>query len=475
MAAEGLAGALRPHRSHFLQRTGISLGFTARRALVPFRGHSLVTLAAASKVVVVESPSKANVIQKYLGDGYKVFASYGHVCDLPPKPGSVLPDKDFEMAWEMSEKSKPHMKAIGKALVEADELILATDPDREGEAISWHVQEALREAAAQQGILVQRVTFNEVTKKAVLEAMSAPRDVSLELVNAYLARRALDYLVGFTISPLLWRKLPGSKSAGRVQSVALRLVCEREVAVESFDPEEYWSVEAMLRAPDGSTFAARLTHLDGEKLGKFALRTEAEAAAAAARVRAADLVVSSVTAKEASRKPSPPYITSTLQQDANSKLGMGATATMSYAQSLYVGTDGEDGEGLITYMRTDGVNLSATAVDDIRAMVAREFGDNFVPGEAPRYKSRSKNAQEAHEAIRPTDPSRLPADLPESMDYGQRRLYGLIWRRAVASQMEPARFERTAVDIAGEGGAVVLRANGTVPLFAGHLAVQTWE
>jgi DNA topoisomerase I len=424
-------------------------------------------------VVVVESPAKAKTINNYLGRDYTVVASYGHVRDLPAKDGSVLPDSDFAMSWEVDGKSEKHLKAIVQALRSGDRLFLATDPDREGEAISWHVREVLKARRALKDVEVKRVVFNEVTKSAVLAAFGRPRDIDDELVEAYLARRALDYLVGFTLSPVLWRKLPGSRSAGRVQSVALRLVCEREAAIEAFKPREYWSVEVEFRTAGGQSFVARLTHLDGRRLDRFDLDSEQKARAAAAAILAAPgFAVAEIERRQLRRNPFPPFTTSTLQQEASRKLGFGASRTMSLAQRLYEGVDlGGESVGLITYMRTDGVAISNEAIAAARKLIGDEFGARYVP-EAPRvYKSPAKNAQEAHEAIRPTDLARRPAAVARHLDRDQQRLYELAWRRTVASQMASAQLEQVAVDIADPGGKVRLRATGQVVLFDGFLAL----
>jgi DNA topoisomerase I len=425
------------------------------------------------KVVIVESPAKAKTINKYLGDDYKVVASYGHVRDLPAKDGSVLPDADFAMSWEVDGKSEKHVKTIVQAVRNADRLFLATDPDREGEAISWHVREVLNARRALKHIDVKRVVFNEVTKNAVLDAFSRPREIDRELVEAYLARRALDYLVGFTLSPVLWRKLPGSRSAGRVQSVALRLICEREAEVEAFKPREYWTIEVDFTTEGGQTFTARLTHLDGKRLDRFDLDTEAKARAAAdAILRAPGFAVAEIERKQVRRNPFPPFTTSTLQQEASRKLGLGATRTMQIAQRLYEGIDlaGET-VGLITYMRTDGVAISNEAIAAARHLIGGEFGPRYLP-DAPRvYHSRAKNAQEAHEAIRPTDLARKPADVARYLDRDHLRLYELIWKRAVASQMASALLEQVAVDIADASRRLRLRANGSVVVFDGFLTL----
>ncbi|MEO0429849.1 MAG: type I DNA topoisomerase [Pseudomonadota bacterium] len=414
-------------------------------------------------VVVVESPAKAKTINKYLGADYTVLASYGHVRDLPPKDGSVLPDKGFEMAWEVDTKSAKHVRAIADALKGEDRLILATDPDREGEAISWHLLEALtKRRALKKDTPVQRVVFNAITKNAVTEAMAKPREIDMELVEAYLARRALDYLVGFNLSPVLWRKLPGARSAGRVQSVALRLVVEREQEIEAFIPREYWTVKAGLEAARGSAFEARLTTLDGRRLDRFDLPTLEDAARAVRAVADASLRVASVEAKPVTRNPSPPFMTSTLQQEASRKLGFGAQVTMRAAQRLYEA-------GHITYMRTDGLDMAPEAVRDARANIGRRYGEKYVP-ESPRvYKTKAKNAQEAHECIRPTDMGVSPDKVRAESD--ERRLYDLIWKRAIASQMASARLLRTTVEIEDGAGRVGLRATGQVVQFDGFLAV----
>jgi DNA topoisomerase-1 len=413
-------------------------------------------------VVVVESPAKAKTINKYLGSNYTVLASYGHVRDLPAKDGSVDTEHEFAMTWEVAADSKKHIRAITDALKTDDELILATDPDREGEAISWHLQEALA-STLKKGKKVSRVTFNAITKDAVTEAMKNPRQVDTPLVEAYLARRALDYLVGFTLSPVLWRKLPGSRSAGRVQSVCLRLIVEREMEIEAFRAREFWTVTAMLQTPRGQEFAARLTILGGKKLDKFDIPTVEAAELAVHAVTSRTLTVQSVEAKPASRNPYPPFMTSTLQQEASRKFGMGAKACMSAAQRLYEA-------GHITYMRTDGIDMAPEAVAQARSEIGRRFGGKYVP-DAPRiYKNKAKNAQEAHECIRPTDMSVSHDDL-RLTEADQRKLYELIWKRTLASQMAAARMERTVVEIGSPDGQVGLRANGQVLLFDGFLRV----
>ncbi len=425
------------------------------------------------KVVVVESPAKAKTINKYLGDDYKVVASYGHVRDLPAKDGSVLPDADFAMSWEVDGKSEKHVKTILEAVRGADRLFLATDPDREGEAISWHVREVLKSRRALKDLDIKRVVFNEVTKNAVLDAFSRPREIDHELVEAYLARRALDYLVGFTLSPVLWRKLPGSRSAGRVQSVALRLICEREAEIEAFKAREYWTIEVEFKTEAGQTFTARLTHLDGKRLDRFDLDTEAKARAAAdAILSASGFAVAEIESRQVRRNPFPPFTTSTLQQEASRKLGLGASRTMQIAQRLYEGVElaGET-VGLITYMRTDGVAISAEAIAAARHLIGSDFGSRYLP-DAPRvYRSPAKNAQEAHEAVRPTDLDRKPRDVADHLDRDQLRLYELIWKRTVASQMASALLEQVAVDISDASGQLRLRANGSVVVFDGFLAL----
>jgi len=421
-------------------------------------------------VVVVESPAKASTINKYLGPDYVVLASYGHVRDLPPKDGSVRPDENFEMTWMVSDGAEKNIRAIGKALKNAQHLYLATDPDREGEAISWHVMDELNERNLLNGIAVERVVFSEITKSAVLAAMANPRRLDDDLVDAYRARRALDYLVGFTLSPILWRKLPGARSAGRVQSVALRLICERETAIEAFVAREYWTVAAKLKTSSGAEIEARLTHLDGKRLDKFDLPDEAQAMAARDRVAAGDHAVREIEAKRTRRNPSPPFTTSTLQQEASRKLSFTARQTMGVAQQLYEGV-ALDGErvGLITYMRTDGVHIAAEAVQQARATVEREYGTRYVPDEPRAYRAQAKNAQEAHEAIRPTDLGRLPAQVRSALSTDQARLYELIWKRTLASQMASAEIDQTAIVIQPNGDGHTLRATGSVIAFDGFL------
>jgi DNA topoisomerase-1 len=423
-------------------------------------------------VVIVESPAKAKTINKYLGRDYQVFASFGHVRDLPAKDGSVLPDDDFSMSWEVDGKASKRLSEIAAAVKGADQLILATDPDREGEAISWHVLEILRAKRAVKDKPVKRVVFNAITKSAVLDAMSKPRDIDQPLVEAYLARRALDYLVGFNLSPVLWRKLPGARSAGRVQSVALRLVCDREAEIERFKPQEYWTVTASLKSARGEAFEARLAAHLGKKVGKLDIKTAAQADDITAFLNSAQFKVANVKSKPTKRNPAPPFITSTLQQAASSRLGFSPSRTMQTAQRLYEGTDiGGETVGLITYMRTDGVQMAPEAISAARSAIAKTFGERHLPEKPRYYSTKAKNAQEAHEAIRPTDFMRLPSDMRRFLDADQARLYEMIWQRAVASQMAAAEIDRTTADIIAEQGgkASELRASGQVVRFGGWL------
>ena len=414
-------------------------------------------------VVVVESPAKAKTIEKYLGAGYVVLASYGHVRDLPSKDGSVRPDENFAMTYIPDPRSAKRLDAIAKAARGAEALYLATDPDREGEAISWHVLAALEEKRAVDGVVVKRVAFNQVTRDAVLKAMRAPRDLDMDLVNAQQARRALDYLVGFTLSPVLWRKLPGAKSAGRVQSVALRLVCDREAEIEVFERREYWSIDVAFQTAAEQPLRARLARLDGEKLGKFALPDAAAAEAAVTAIGSAEgFAIANIEAKDTQRRPPPPFTTSTLQQEASRKLRLGASRAMRLAQELYEG-------GLITYMRTDGIQIAAQAIAACRDLIAREYGPSYLPEKPREYRSKAKNAQEAHEAIRPTDMGQPPGAATGRLDRDHARLYELIWKRAVASQLENARIQSTALDIEPTDRRVGLRATGSVIAFDGFL------
>jgi DNA topoisomerase-1 len=427
-------------------------------------------------VVVVESPAKAKTINKYLGRNYKVLASYGHVRDLPAKDGSVRPDEDFAMSWEVDGPSSKRLGDIAKAVKDADGLILATDPDREGEAISWHVLEVLQQKRALKGKPVSRVVFNAITKQSVLDAMANPRQIDAPLVDAYLARRALDYLVGFTLSPVLWRKLPGARSAGRVQSVALRLVCDREAEIERFVRQEYWQIAATLATPRADLFEARLTGFDGKRLQKLDINNAEQANGIKAMLEGATFRALSVDAKPTKRNPGPPFTTSTLQQAASSRLGFSAVRTMQIAQRLYEGLDiGGETAGLITYMRTDGVQMAPEAISGARSAIASEFGEKYLPEKPRYYSAKAKNAQEAHEAIRPTDFFRTPAAMRQYLDADQARLYEMIWKRAIASQMQPAEIERTTVEIEAVNGGrtAALRAVGSVIRFDGFIAAYT--
>ena len=415
-------------------------------------------------IVIVESPAKAKTINKYLGASYEVLASFGHVRDLPAKNGSVDPDANFQMIWEVDPKAAGRLNDIAKALKGADRLILATDPDREGEAISWHVLEVLKEKRALKDHKIERVVFNAITKQAVTDAMKKPRQIDGALVDAYMARRALDYLVGFTLSPVLWRKLPGARSAGRVQSVALRLVCDRELEIEKFVPREYWSLVATLTTPRGDSFEARLVGADGKKIQRLDIGTGAEAEDLKKAIEAANFTVSTVEAKPARRNPQAPFTTSTLQQEASRKLGFAPAHTMRIAQRLYEGIDiGGETTGLITYMRTDGVQIDGSAITQARKVIGEDYGNAYVPDAPRQYQTKAKNAQEAHEAIRPTDLSRRPAEMRRRLDTDQAKLYELIWIRTIASQMESAEMERTTVDIAAKAGSRVLELRAIGP------------
>ena len=414
------------------------------------------------KLVIVESPAKAKTINKYLGSDYKVLASFGHIRDLPSKDGSVNPDEDFAMTWELSPGGKKRLNDIIAAVKDADTIVLASDPDREGEAIAWHILEELTARKKIKDKKIERVVFHEITKSAVTEAIKNPRQIDNNLVSAYMARRALDYLVGFTLSPVLWRKLPGSKSAGRVQSVALRLICDRETEIEKFKAEEYWTVDADLITKTQALIKTRLITLDGKKLEKFDLNTEAKALDAKAKIEAQDFAVSNVERKKTNRYPAPPFTTSTLQQEAARKLRFSAKKTMQIAQKLYE-------EGLITYMRTDAVNLSKEAIEACRAAILKYFGEAYLPKTAKEYKTKSKNAQEAHEAIRPAHVDETPKKLETKLDSDAHKLYELIWKRTVACQMNPAIMDKVTVDATSADGKIVLRANGQVINFDGFL------
>jgi DNA topoisomerase I len=426
-------------------------------------------------IVIVESPAKAKTVNKYLGPGYRVLASYGHVRDLPSKNGSVLPDKDFEMHWDVEPKAAKRLDEIAKAVKGANKLILATDPDREGEAISWHVLQVLDRKKALRGVPVERVVFNAVTKEAVLDAMRHPRTIDGPLVNAYLARRALDYLVGFTLSPVLWRKLPGARSAGRVQSVALRLVCDRDLEIEQFKPQEYWTIIAELATGKNEAFQARLFSADGKKLDKFDIGDAATAERLKAALEGGRFVVSNIESKSQRRNPAAPFTTSTLQQEASRKLGFSPRHTMQLAQRLYEGVDlGGESEGLITYMRTDGVQIVPEAIAAARRLVTKLYGDRYVPSTPREYETKAKNAQEAHEAIRPTDFSKDPESVSRYLEDDAARLYKLIWQRTLASQASSAEIERTTVDIdvtGKDGKHYGMRATGSVIRFDGFLRI----
>ncbi len=426
-------------------------------------------------VVVVESPGKAKTINKYLGKDYKVLASYGHIRDLPPKDGSVRPDEDFAMSWEVDSKAAKRVADIVTALKDHDSLVLATDPDREGEAISWHLLEVLTKKGALKGKSVQRVAFNAITKSAIQEAMSHPRDVDVALVDAYLARRALDYLVGFTLSPVLWRKLPGARSAGRVQSVALRLICDRELEIEAFRAQEYWSIDGTFVTPQGASFEASLAAIDGKRLEKLALGTGDTANTITSALKGQPFAVDMIESKPVKRHPFPPFRTSTLQQEASRKLGYSASRTMQIAQKLYEGIDlkGET-VGLITYMRTDGADMAPEAIAATRNTILKHYGEPFLPSVPRKYTTKAKNAQEAHEAVRPTDPGRTPDMVRKELDADQFALYDLIWKRTIASQMESAEMERTTVDIGVTGTDskhYAFRATGSVVKFEGFLRI----
>lgn len=422
------------------------------------------------KVLIVESPAKAKTINKYLGRDYEVLASFGHIRDLPPKDGSVDPESDFAMKWQVDTRSAKHVSEIVRAVKGAEKLILATDPDREGEAISWHVLEALNEKKALKGMPVERVTFNAITKDAVQVALRHPRQIDQALVEAYLARRALDYLVGFNLSPVLWRKLPGARSAGRVQSVALRLVCDREFEIETFKKQEYWSLVATLATAKGGIFDARLVGADGEKIQRLTIGDEKTAEAFRRDLELATFTVANVESKPAKRNPYPPFTTSTLQQEASRKLGLAPAQTMRLAQRLY---EGIEIGGLITYMRTDGVDMAPEAISATRQVIAKEYGEQYLPSSPRKYTVKAKNAQEAHEAIRPTDLSRLPKQVARQLEPDQAKLYELIWTRTIASQMQSAELERTTVDITAMVGPrkLDLRATGQVIKFDGFLTL----
>ena len=419
-------------------------------------------------VLIVESPGKVKAINKYMGSNYKVLASFGHIRDLPSKDGSVKPDDDFSMVWDVDARAASKIKDIAAAMKGADKLILATDPDREGEAISWHILEVLKSKNLIGKMPVERVAFNAITKTAVTEAILHPRAINQELVDAYLARRALDYLVGFTLSPVLWRKLPGARSAGRVQSVALRLVVEREQEIEAFKAQEYWSIDTDLSATGGS-FQTRLVQLDGKKVEKLSLTNQADADRAVTAIKAQSFSVASVEASPVRDNPKPPFKTSTLQQEASRKLGFNVKRTMQIAQGLYEGVEIEgDVTGLITYMRTDGITMVGEAINECRVVIASRYGQKYVPGSARIYTNNAANAQEAHEAVRPTSFARSPEQMAKFLDADAAKLYELVWKRAMASQMESAQLERTTVEVLSADKKITLRATGTVTLFDGY-------
>ena len=422
-------------------------------------------------LLIVESPAKAKTINKYLGSDYIVLASFGHVRDLPSKNGSVDTDNNFKMIWEIDLTSKKHIKEISDAAKNSNKIILATDPDREGEAIAWHVKHILEDQNLIKDKKVERVVFNEITKKAVLNGINNPREINTELVNAYLARRALDYLVGFNISPILWTKLPGSKSAGRVQSVALKIIVEREHEIELFKPEEFWTIGAVFKNKDSKDIKTKLNIFNSNKIEKFSFQNEQITNSAIDQINKETFSVSTIESKPFKRNPYAPFRTSTMQQDASRKLGFGASRTMQIAQRLYQGVDikGET-VGLITYMRTDGTDISIDAITDCRKYIKDNIGNNYLPFEPRNYSGKkAKNAQEAHEAIRPTDINRTPEMMRSILDKDQIRLYELIWNRTVASQMESAEFERTAIDFSNNNESIVFRANGSVQKFDGFL------
>ena len=428
------------------------------------------------KLVIVESPAKAQTINKYLGNDYKVIASVGHIRDLPSKDGAVKPEENFKMSWEMNKDKDKVVKEIIGALKSADSLILATDPDREGEAISWHLKEILDHKKTTMGKPVERVIFNEITKSAVLEAMKTPRDINSELVEAYLARRALDHLIGFSISPILWRKLPGSRSAGRVQSVALKLICEREIEIEKFNIEEYWSISSIFSTVKEEKFSSRLTILNSHKLAKMDIKNKKEADLALEDIKKSKFNISKIELKRVKRNPLPPFTTSTLQQEASNKLGFSASRTMRVAQKLYEGINiGSETSGLITYMRTDGVQLSSQAIEEIRNEITNRHGENYIPQKPRVYKSKAANAQEAHEAIRPTLISRDPESISQFLDSDQNKLYKLIWKRTISSQMQSAELDETAADIANQDQTIIFRANGSQVIFPGFYIYRDRE
>ena len=425
------------------------------------------------KLVIVESPAKAKTINKYLGSEYKVIASFGHIRDLPSKNGSVLPEEDFAMKYEISDKSSKYVNEIISSAKNASEIYLATDPDREGESISWHIIEVLKsKKVIKDDSKFKRIAFNEITKKAVLDAVAHPRSVDTNLVNAQQARRALDYLVGFTLSPILWRKLPGCRSAGRVQSVALRLICEREDEIERFVSREFWDIKLDVLGSSGDPFIARITHINDEKLEKFSITNKEQADQIVQKLKLRKFHVLSIEKKKQKRNPSAPFITSSLQQEAARKLGFSAKKTMQVAQKLYEGID-LDGEtiGLITYMRTDGVTIANDAVESIRSLIEKKYGSDYLPSKPIIYKSKSKNAQEAHEAIRPTDVTLLPERVAKSLDSDQLKLYDLVWKRTVACQMEAVIIDMVGADLISDDKSFIARATGSTIAFDGFYKI----
>ena len=424
-------------------------------------------------LVIVESPAKAKTINKYLGDNYIVLASYGHIRDLPSKNGSVDPEQNFKMEWEVDSFSKKYLKEITDAAKESSKIILATDPDREGEAIAWHVKEYLNEKKLLKDKEIERVVFNEITKKAVIHGIENPRQIEPLLVDAYMARRALDYLVGFNISPILWTKLPGSKSAGRVQSVALKLITEREHSIESFNPDEFWTLSVKFTDKNKQNITASISQLDGNKIEKFSFKNKEDIDKAILNIKNKQFNITDISSKVIGRNPSGPFTTSTLQQTASSRLGFGASRTMQIAQKLYQGIDIE-GEtiGLITYMRTDGTNLSKDAVDTFRSYIEKNLGKEYLPDEALNYSGKkAKNAQEAHEAIRPTDIIRTPQSIKKYLSPDQNKMYDLIWSRALSSQMASAKFDRNTITITSDDNETICKTSGSVLKFDGFLKI----
>ena len=426
-------------------------------------------------LVIVESPAKAKTINKYLGSDYTVLASYGHIRDLPSKNGSVDPENKFKMIWEIDSFSKKYLKEITDSAKDSDKIILATDPDREGEAIAWHVREFLEEKKLLKDKKVERVVFNEITKKAVTNGIENPREIEPHLVDAYMARRALDYLVGFNISPILWTKLPGSKSAGRVQSVALRLLTEREHEIEIFKPDEFWTLNVIFEDKNNSKITSNINLIDGKKIEKFSFKNKDDINVAIKQIQNKNYSITDISSKVYTRNPSGPFTTSTLQQTASSKLGFGASRTMQIAQRLYQGIDiNGDTIGLITYMRTDGTNISKDAIDNFRSYINENYGKEYLPSAPLNYSGKkAKNAQEAHEAIRPTEITRNPDSLKKYLSTDQYKLYNLIWSRALSSQMESAKFDRKTITINSDDNLNIFKASGSVLKFDGFLRLTS--